>query len=108
MVERVQLRASYLVDSDGRLDAILDVAGARREDLGEFLGHVGVLDGALQVPEHLAGELARAVDRTAACVLAEQVADVVDQILPSCVIAAGSDSHGCHFAHWTLKAVLLG
>ena len=37
-----------------------------------------------------------------------EVADIVDQILPPCVVTVSSDSHGCHFVHWTLKAVLFG
>lgn len=45
--ERVQPGWTYAVHADARLDAVLNVDGARREDFGEVLGHVGMLDGVL-------------------------------------------------------------
>lgn len=44
------------VDIDPSIDLIANVDVRRREDFGELLGHILVLDGVLQVPEHLLGE----------------------------------------------------
>ena len=90
---------SSVGDLDPCLDVVLDLDGARREYLGEFFGHVRVLDGFLKRRENLTGEFARAVDRAAARVLAEQVADVVDEVFAIGVFSIGSNSHDRDFAH---------
>lgn len=47
----------------------------------------------LEVPEHLASELTRSVDRTRSRPLAEQLADVVIQVLAPLVLPVSVDTH---------------
>ena len=59
------------------LDLILNVNGRRREHFRQLLGHVGMFGGLSERGEHLASEQTRAVDRSRARVLLEQLADVI-------------------------------
>lgn len=60
-------------------------------DLGELLGHGGVVHGALEVQKHLFGELTGAVDRPCFRLLAELLADAVVQVLSPCIVSRRSD-----------------
>lgn len=71
----------------------------RAQCLGEFFGHIGMLDRLLERRKHLTGELARAIHSPAARSLAELLAHVVVQVKPPCVIAAGLDPHGRRILH---------
>ena len=82
-----------LADGNSGRDLVLDVDDAIREDLGEFLGHVLVLDGPLQSGEHRLGELGAGFDCADARVLAELLGDVVDEVLAVRELTVGPDSH---------------
>ena len=97
------------VNSNPCFDAVLDINRAGREGFGELLSHVRVFDGLGERGKHLSGELRARVDRAAARVLAELIADVVVEVRAPRVVTGGLDSHmPLHFAHRFLKGVLLG
>ena len=87
----------YIPELGVALDAVLDLHNADQEDFSEVLGHVGMLDGALERREHLFRELADTIDRAAACLLVKPVGDIVVEVGPPAVIAACFDSHTAKF-----------